>query len=114
MRIVNIGGKQIGLKATPLALLYYRQAFKSDLVGDLLKMEKITKDPTALDSVMILQAAWAMNRAAEGGKSFPHFEAWLEQFEYVDFTDTDMLTEIMNEATEGFFRGSSGGGAKRK
>jgi hypothetical protein len=114
MRTVNIGGKDIGLKATPLALLYYRQAFKSDLVGDLLKMEKIEKDPTALDSVMILQAAWAMNRAAEGNKSFPHFEAWLEQFEYVDFSDTDMLTEIMNEAAQGFFRGSVGRGAKRK
>ena len=114
MRTIKIGEKEIGLKATPLALLYYRQEFKSDLVGDLLKMEKIAKDPTALDSVMILQIAWAMNKAAEGSKSFPHFESWLEQFEYVDFTDADMLTEIMNEATEGFFRGSAGGGAKRK
>lgn len=105
MRTVDIGGKQVGLKATPLALLYYRQEFKSDLIGDLLKMQALANDPSALDSVAILQIAWAMNKAAEGkGKTFPHFESWIEQFEYVDFSDADTLTAIMNEAAEGFFR----------
>ncbi|ARA98620.1 hypothetical protein [Geobacillus thermodenitrificans] len=114
MRTVNIGGKDIGLKATPLALLYYRQEFKSDLIGDLLKMQAIADDPSALDSIAILQVAWAMNKAAEQSKSFPHFESWLDQFEYVDFSDADTMTAIMNEARQGFFRGSAGGGAKRK
>jgi len=104
MRTVNIGGKDIGLKATPLALLYYRQEFKSDLIGDLLKMQAIADDPSALDSVALLQIAWAMNKAAEHGKSFPHFESWLAQFEYVDFSDADTMMEIMNEAMDGFFR----------
>jgi hypothetical protein len=105
MRTIKIGEKKIGLKATPLALLYYRQEFKSDLIGDLLKMQAIADDPSALDSVALLQIAWAMNKAAEGkGKAFPNFEAWLDQFEYVDFSDADTLTAIMNEAAEGFFR----------
>lgn len=105
MRTIKIGEKEIGLKATPLALLYYRQEFKSDLIGDLLKMQAIADDPSALDSVAILQIAWAMNKAAEGmGKAFPHFESWLSQFEYVDFSDADTMTEIMNEAKDGFFR----------
>jgi len=104
MRMIRIGEQQIGLKATPLALLYYRQEFKSDLIGDLLKMQALASDPSALDSVAILQLAWAMNKAAEHGKSFPHFEAWLGQFEYVDFSDPDTMTEIMNEAADGFFR----------
>jgi hypothetical protein len=108
MRTIEIGGKQIGLKATPLALLYYRQEFKSDLIGDLLKMQALANDPSALDSVAILQIAWAMNKAAEHGKSFPHFEAWLGQFEYVDFSDPDTMTEIMNEAADGFFRRGAG------
>jgi hypothetical protein len=109
MRTVNIGGKDIGLKATPLALLYYRQEFKSDLIGDLLKMQAIADDPSALDSVALLQIAWSMNKAAEGmGKAFPHFESWLSQFEYVDFSDADTITEIMNEAMEGFFRRGAG------
>ncbi|MGG2988740.1 hypothetical protein ABEO46_06410 [Geobacillus stearothermophilus] len=108
MRTVNIGGKDIGLKATPLALLYYRQEFKSDLIGDLLKMQELANDPSALDSVALLQIAWAMNKAAEGkGKAFPNFEAWLDQFEYVDFSDADTMTAIMDEAADGFFRGGS-------
>jgi len=115
MRTIKIGEKEIGLKATPLALLYYKQEFKTDLIGDLLKMQKLANDPSALDSVALLQIAWAMNKAAEGkGKTFPHFESWLDQFEYVDFSDADTLTAIMNEAGEGFFRGSAAGGATRK
>ena len=105
MRTIKIGGKEIGLKATPLALLYYRQEFKSDLIGDLLKMQAIADDPSALDSVALLQIAWAMNKAAEGkGKTFLHFESWLDQFEYVDFSDADTMTAIMDEAADGFFR----------
>jgi len=105
MRTIKISEKEIGLKATPLALLYYKQEFKTDLIGDLLKMQALANDPSALDSVALLQIAWAMNKAAEGkGKAFPNFEAWLDQFEYVDFSDADALTAIMNEAAEGFFR----------
>lgn len=108
MRRIKIGEKEIGLKATPLALLYYKQEFKTDLIGDLLKMQKLAKDPSALDSVALLQIAWAMNKAAEGkGKTFPHFESWLDQFEYVDFSDADTMTAIMNEAADGFFRRGS-------
>ena len=108
MRRIKIGEKEIGLKATPLALLYYKQEFKTDLIGDLLKMQKLAKDPSAPDSVALLQIAWAMNKAAEGkGKTFPHFESWLDQFEYVDFSDADTMTAIMNEAADGFFRRGS-------
>jgi hypothetical protein len=114
MRTVNIGGKEVGLKATPLALLYYKQEFKTDLIGDLLKMQEIADDPSALDSVALLQIAWAMNKAAEGkGKTFPHFESWLDQFEYVDFSDADTMTAIMNEAADGFFRRGSRTANKR-
>jgi hypothetical protein len=109
MRTIKIGEKEIGLKATPLALLYYKQEFKTDLIGDLLKLQALANDPSALDSVALLQVAWAMNKAAEGnGKAFPHFESWLAQFEWFDFSDTDTMTAIMDEATEGFFRRGAG------
>ena len=108
MKTIKIGEKEIGLKATPLALLYYKQEFKTDLIGDLLKMQAIANDPSALDSVALLQIAWAMNKAAKGkGKVFPNFESWLEQFEYVDFSDADTMTAIMDEAADGFFRRGS-------
>lgn len=38
MREILIGEKTVRVRATPLALLYYRQEFKSDLVSDLIKL----------------------------------------------------------------------------
>ena len=59
MREIIIGEQQLRIRATPLALLYYKQAFKSDIVADLIKiiagLAKIIpgltgKKLTALDS----------------------------------------------------------------
>jgi hypothetical protein len=108
MRTIQIGEKQIGLKATPLALVYYKQAFGSDLVGDLVKMQDIAKDPSKIDSVFLLQVTWAMAKAYEGvDKKFPDFMNWIAGLESFDFTDEDVLNTIVDEAMDGFFpRGS--------
>lgn len=108
MRTIKIGEKEIGLKATPLALLFYKQEFGTDLVGDLVKMKDIAKDPSKLDSVLVLQVTWAMAKAYEGvGKKFPDFVKWLAELESFDFTDVDVINAIMDEASDGFFRRGS-------
>jgi len=113
MRIITIGEKEIGIKATPLSLLYYRQEFQSDLVGDLVKMQVLANDPSALDSVVLLQMTWAMNKSAEGtGKVFPDFESWLAQFEWIDFSNMDTMMAILDEAEKGFFRQAARGAIK--
>jgi hypothetical protein len=105
MRTIKIGEQEIGLKASPLALVYYKQAFGSDLVGDLVKMQKLEKDPSKLDSVFLLQLTWAMAKAHEGvGKKFPDFMRWVADLESFDFTDDGVLNAIIDEATDGFFR----------
>jgi hypothetical protein len=108
MRTIKIGEQEIGLKATPLALIFYKQAFGTDLVGDLVKMQDLAKDPSKLDSVFLLQLTWAMAKAYEGvGKKFPDFMTWVADLESFDFTDKDVLNAIMDEAADGFFpRGS--------
>ena len=106
MRTIKIGEKEIGLKATPLALVYYKQAFKSDLVSDMLKMDGLEKDPSKLDGVIILQMAWAMARANEGiGKKFPDFDNWVAELDGLDLEE--FMTCVMQEAQNGFFRGRS-------
>jgi hypothetical protein len=106
MRTIQIGEKQIGLKATPLALLFYKQQFKSDLVSDLMKMNGIEKDPSKLDGLLILQMAWALAKANEGvGKKFPDFTTWVAELEEFDFSDA--TTVVMEEAQDGFFRGGN-------
>lgn len=105
MRELNIGDKTIRVRATPLALLYYKQAFGSDLVGDLVKMKDIENDPSKFDSVTIMQIAWAMAKADAGpGKQFPSFETWLSELAGFDFSDPQMIWAIMEEAADGFFR----------
>jgi hypothetical protein len=104
MREITIGEKQIRVRATPLALLFYKQEFKTDLIGDLISMQEMTSDPSLFDSVKILQIMWAMAKA-DGKGSFSSFETWLGGLDSVDFADGDMLAAVVEEATDGFFRG---------
>lgn len=105
MRIVKIGDKGIGVRATPLALLYYKQEFGSDLIGDLIKFQDLMADPSKLDSVTFLQMTWAMAKANEGvGKKFPDFYNWVAELDSFDITDDDVLFAIIEEAEKGFFR----------
>jgi hypothetical protein len=104
MREITVGGKQMRVRATPLALLYYRQEFKADLVGDLISMQEMANDPSQFDSIKVLQLIWAMNKA-DKPEGFPSFEGWLSGLDGIDFADGDMMTAVIEEATDGFFRG---------
>jgi hypothetical protein len=104
MREITIGEKQIRVRATPLALLYYRQEFKADLIGDLISMQEVASDPTQFDSIKMLQLIWAMNKA-DKPEGFPSFEGWLSNLDSIDFDDGDMMTAVIEEAADGFFRG---------
>jgi len=104
MREITIGEKQLRLRATPLALLYYRQEFKADLIGDLISMQNMADDPSQFDAIKFLQLIWAMAKA-DKPEGFPSFEAWLSGMESFDFTDQTVMTTVIEEATDGFFRG---------
>ena len=104
MREITIGDKQIRVRATPLALLFYKQEFNTDLVGDLMSMQNMVNDPSQFDALKFLQLIWAMAKA-DDAKNFPSFETWLSSFENFDFADADVMTAVVEEATDGFFRG---------
>jgi hypothetical protein len=104
MREITIGEKTIRVRATPLALLYYRQEFKTDLIGDLISMQEMASDPNQFDSIKMLQLIWAMNKA-DKPEGFPSFEGWLSNLDSIDFGDGDMMTAAIEEAEDGFFRG---------
>lgn len=115
MREINIDGKQVRVKATPLALLYYKQEFKSDLVGDMAKMRALEKDPTKIDSVVLLQMIWAMAKADAGpGNKFSSFYEWVSALESFDITDRELIGAVMEEAADGFFRGAKQGQKRKK
>lgn len=105
MRELILGEKKVRVRATPLALVFYKQEFKSDLLGDLTKMEGIEKDLSNLDTVFMLQMAWAMAKADCYGAPFPNFVEWVSTFESLDFSDPAFLAALMEEAADGFLRG---------
>lgn len=106
MRIIKIGDKEIGLKASPLALLYYQQDFKKDLIADLMSLQGLTKfaegDYSALNSVLLLQILYVLNKAYNFGKKFPDFNRWLAEFDSMDLME--IIPELVEEVEDGFFR----------
>lgn len=121
MRELNIGGKQVRVRATPLALLYYKQAFKSDLVkdmasmfgsvvgalGDLDNLDRLSVPEQLdvmgqLDTLVFLQMIWAMAKADAFGQHFPGFETWVSELESIDLSDPSFLVAAMEEAADGF------------
>ncbi len=104
MREIQIGDKTIRVRATPLALLFYKQEFNTDLIGDLMSMQNMVNDPSQFDAIKFLQLIWGMAKA-NNAKGFPSFEAWLSGMDSFDFADADIMTTVIEEATDGFFRG---------
>lgn len=116
MREIKIGEQTIGLRASPLALLFYKQEFSSDLVGDLIKLGNTGENFEEFDSIVLLQIAWALAKAEKGlNKQFPPFPAWLNTLEFFDVTDMAVVQTIVDEATDGFFRAANQpqGGSKK-
>lgn len=127
MRELKIGDQTIRVRATPLALLFYKQEFGYDLLGDLLKMaqslvglESITAGEkvdlsrinfSGIDSIAILQLVWAMAKADAFGKQFPSFQEWLASLEEFDLFSPETMRAVFEEATNGFFRPGTGRGA---
>lgn len=129
MRELKIGDQTVRVRATPLALLYYRQEFGSDLFGDLMKMVQgmagvrailgqnndevdiSNIDLSHFDITMILQLVWAMAKADafSTGEQFPSFKMWLSKLDGLDLTDPAFMTGALEEAVDGFFRSRTAG-----
>ena len=113
MKNIKIGDKELGLKASPLALLYYKQEFETDLIADLATFENQmqsleTGDYSNFDSMSMLQMIYAMNKANNYGESFADFETWLADFDNINFADPSFFIDLFEEAREGFFRAGAG------
>lgn len=116
MREIKIGERTYGVSATALALLFYKQEFKSDLVKDLVKMASdMSIEELNYDALQILQFFWAMNKAHKLPDKQPAFESWIQTIPGLDFGDADMVKGIFEEAMKGFFPTSAAkiGAAKK-
>lgn len=113
MRTTNIGGKKVELRASPLALLFYRQTFGKELLDDFKDLQSLEvlakKNPNNfrfedLRLMDFFQLAYALNKAAgKPSEFFPSYEEWLYGIE-LDLGDMDWIADVVYEAAEGFFR----------
>lgn len=112
MREVRIGQKVYGVNASALALLFYKQEFRSDLISDFTKFSvAVEADNTNYDGLLLLQFLWAMNKASDLTRKQPPFESWLSSLTGLDFSDQEFITAVLAEAGAGFFPSYASGPA---
>jgi|LFRM01.1.fsa_nt_gb hypothetical protein len=110
MRTVTIGDKQIALRANPLALFYYRQAFGQDMVAAVMELQSKMQlvgqgDFSGMDMIGIFQLAYAMHKAAEPNKVQMSFEEWLGHFDGLGLGEEEnWVVDVVQEAIDGLFR----------
>jgi hypothetical protein len=135
MRELAIGERgRLSVKATPLAQLFYRQEFDSDMTSDFLRitmgfvsafpgargksLETLTEadlsisDVTAeslgeapIDAFAVLRLVWAMAKAAAHPSEWPPFETWLDSMEDLDPFKPEFIGAALEVAADGLFRG---------
>lgn len=107
MREVNIGDNPLMIHGSPLTLLFYRQEFGTDILAEIVELEKAGKDPSKINTVALMQMTWAMGKTAAYGKSdWPNFMTWLGRLEWFDFTNQDVIVALVEEAGQSLFRPS--------
>ena len=87
-------------KGSPLSLLFYRQAFGADLIGDLSKIDEVS-----FDLLVLYQILWAMGKTAQFGAAepFPDFETWLAGLDSgFDVKSKPFMEAFMGEVAHGF------------
>ena len=105
MREIKIGEKIYGVRATTLALLFYKQEFNRSLLKDYVKASVEAKDNGELfDEVILLQIMWAMHKADKLPERVSGFESWLESIGDINFGNPELYKNVIQEAVEGFFQ----------
>lgn len=104
MKILNIGGNDYEVIASPITLYFYKKEFDKDLIGELVAFDGMDDDPSKFDGLAILQMAWAMIKTARLGR-FMSFYEWLSKLEFIDYEEEDVFIEIIGMVRRAFFRG---------
>lgn len=94
MRTITLAdGKKINIRATNLALLFYKQEFGNSLLVDFQKM--IDQGEENIDEVFLMQAIWAMHKASKKGK-LEDFINFIDSVEF-NYSDLDMWESVIDE-----------------
>jgi hypothetical protein len=104
MREILVADTTMGVNASALALLFYKQEFNSDLIKDFTKFASAMGDDiTNYDGLQLLSFVWALNKAYKLPEKQPGFETWIQTINF-DFADEEAIKGVMTEIVNGYFR----------
>ena len=102
-KILKIDGKDVVFKSTAGTLLRYRNNFGTDMLKDVInlqkKLQKVKEDASEFDAVDLdtfAKLAWAMAKTANG--RIPPIEQWLDNFE--TFSIYSILPDLLSLMTD--------------
>jgi hypothetical protein len=124
MREIRSGDTVLRIRASSLAIFFYKQEFKADILrdfsrickgwveSDVIKKHKAgelnTADMTEVFNILpdgndLLQIVWALNKAQNVSEKLPtpHFAEWVEKH---DLSILEILPDVISECMHGFFR----------
>lgn len=78
MMRARIYGRDVVMQGGPYTLLAYRSEFDSDLISDVIALEKTLAEDAAPATEGMLRVAWAMCRTADD--AVPGYGEWLRSF----------------------------------
>lgn len=102
MKTIKLGDREITIVGSPMTPYFYKKEFGQSFSSDLLKMQALAYDNTALDDINLLQMIWAMEKTAKMGKGMKDFENWLAEFEFINLSE--VITDVIEEAMNATFR----------
>lgn len=124
MREIRSGDQVLRVRASSLAIFFYKQEFKTDILKDIsavlkdwtgnkkvAQMVKGKTDQNQVDLIdvipdgyTIMQITWALNKAQNSAEDIqtPRFEEWIKQHQ--DISVMEIMQDVLEEAMNGFFR----------
>ena len=127
MREIRSGAVILRIRASSLAIFFYKQEFKTDILKDIseilqdwmsnAKLTGLIKtdglegpdlDANLIDVIpdgyKVLQITWAMNKVQNVAEklSTPNFADWMAENQ--DIAVLEILEDVLEEAMQGFFR----------
>lgn len=128
MREIRSGDVILRIRASSLAIFFYKQEFKTDILKDISEIlqswmgneklaeaaqqdssdDKLASQVNLLevipDGYKVMQITWAMNKAQNVAEKLqtPKFEDWVAGNQ--DISVLEIFQDVLEEAMQGFFR----------
>lgn len=109
MRMINVGGKERQIEATPYSIILHEREFGTDLISDAATLvTQAVGDKGMINGKLFLSIVHTLEKTAKmkysSNKMFPNFDAYMMEMESLSLQNQDAYTEVVTEIEDKFFR----------